>query len=181
MLYGKLITLRPIFRSDLQQLYARHIDIANRGDFFPLGFVSESEFRRRFEDKGFWDKDEGLLVIVDAAEKMVGHIEFFKTVNYLDELELSYQIYEPADRGHGYATEAVNLFVQYLFGCLTMNRLRLIIHPENSASRRVAEKCGFTHESTARCAWYHLGRNQDVEVYAILRHEVKPGYRSNQP
>jgi [ribosomal protein S5]-alanine N-acetyltransferase len=179
MLKSKSISLRPVLRSDIQELYARHMDISNRGSFFPLGFVSESEFRRRFEDKGFWEKDEGMLVIVDGGEKMVGHIEFFKTVNYLDELEFSYQIYEQVDRGRGYATEAVNLLVQYLFECLMAYRIRLIIHPENNASRRVAEKCGFTHESTARCAWYHLGRNHDVEVYAILRHEVKPGSGSN--
>lgn len=74
----------------------------------------------------------------------MGHIEFFKTVNYLDELELSYQIYDQAARGHGYATEAVNLLVWYLFGRLKTNRFRLIIHPKNCVSRRLAEKCGFT-------------------------------------
>jgi [ribosomal protein S5]-alanine N-acetyltransferase len=179
MLKGKSILLRPACQSDLQEFYARHFDISNRGSFYPLGFVSESEFRRRFEDKGFWEKEEGILLIVDGAGKMLGHIEFFKTVNYLDELELSYQIYEQSERGKGYATDAVNLLVRYLFGCLKTNRIRLIIHPENYASRRVAEKCGFSHEGTARCAWYHLGRYHDVEVYAILRNEVKPGYGSN--
>jgi [ribosomal protein S5]-alanine N-acetyltransferase len=179
MLKGKSILLRPVHQSDLPELYARHIDISNRGNFYPLGFVSESEFRRRFEDKGFWEKEDGMLLVVDGAGKMLGHIEFFKTVNYLDELEISYQIYEQDDRGHGYATEAVNLLVRYLFGRLNMNRIRLIIHPENCASRRVAEKCGFIHEGTARCAWYHLGRYHDVEVYAILRDEMKLDYRSN--
>jgi [ribosomal protein S5]-alanine N-acetyltransferase len=179
MLKGKSILLRPVRQSDLQELYAWHIDISNRGNFYPLGFLSESEFRRRFEDKGFWEKEEGMLLIVDGAGKMVGHIEFFKTVNYLDELELSYQIYEQSERGKGYATEAVNLLVWYLFGRLKNNRIRLVIHPENSTSRRVAEKCGFTHEGTARCAWYHLGTNHDVEIYAILRGEVKPGNRFN--
>ena len=174
MLKGKSIQLRTVRQSELQELYARHADIANRGDFFPLGFVSEIEFRQRFEKDGFWEKEEGLLLIVDESGTMLGHIEFFKTVNYLDELELSYQIYDQAERGRGYATEAVNLLVRYLFGRLKTNRIRLIIHPENRASRRVAEKCGFTLEGTARGAWYHLGKNHDVEVYAILRDEVKP-------
>jgi hypothetical protein len=67
MLKGKSILLRPVHQSDLQELYARHIDISNRGNFYPLGFVSESEFRRRFEDKGFWEKEEGMLLVVDGA------------------------------------------------------------------------------------------------------------------
>jgi RimJ/RimL family protein N-acetyltransferase len=113
-----------------------------------------------------------MLLIVDVAEKILGHIEFFPTVNYLDELELSYQIYEQVARGHGYATEAVKLLTRYLFGRLKANRIRLVIHPGNQASCRVAEKCGFTHEGTARGAWYHQGKNHDVDIYAILRNEI---------
>jgi ribosomal-protein-alanine N-acetyltransferase len=173
MLRGKSIKLRPVRQPDLEEFYTRHIDIASRGAFFPVGFVSESEFRRRFQDDGFWSKDEGVLLIVNGAGSILGHIEFFKTVSYLDELELSYHVYEQAERSKGYATEAVNLLVCYLFGRLRVNRIRLIIHPDNHASRRVAEKCGFTREGTARGAWYHLGENHDVDVYAILRDEVK--------
>jgi [ribosomal protein S5]-alanine N-acetyltransferase len=172
VLRGKSIQLRPVRQSDLEELYTRHIDIANRGDFFPLGFISESEFRRRFQDNGFWEKEEGMLLIVAEAGSILGHIEFFKTVSYLDEMELSYQIYEQAERGQGYATEAVHLLVRYLFSRLKANRIRLIIHPENRASCRVAEKCGFIFEGTARGAWYHLGKNRDVGVYAILRDEI---------
>jgi RimJ/RimL family protein N-acetyltransferase len=173
MIRGKSILLRTVRQDDIEEIYTRHVDIANRGDYFPLGFVSESEFRRRFQENGFWSKDEGMLLILDGSDNILGHIEFFKTVNYLDELELSYQIYEQAERGHGRATEAVNLMTCYLFGRLKANRIRLIIHPDNVASLRVAEKCGFAHEGTARGAWYHQGKNQDIEVYAILRHEVR--------
>ncbi len=172
MLTGKSIQLRLVRQPDLEELYERHIDIANRGDYFPLGFISEREFQSHFQEKGFWSKDEGMLLIVDGTERILGHIEFFKTVSYLDELELSYQIYEQAARGHGYATEAVDLLVRYLFGRLKANRIRLVIHPGNRASCRVAEKCGFTHEGTAHGAWYHRGKNHDVDIYAILRDEV---------
>lgn len=172
MLKGKTIQLRTVREPDLEALYAWHIDLANRGDFFPLGFSSEIEFRRHFQEHGFWKQDEGLLLIIDRAGQVVGHIEFFKTVKYLDELELSYQIYEQAERGKGYTTEAVNLLVRYLFGRLKTNRIRLIIHPENRASRRVAEKCGFTCEGIARGAWYHQGKNHDVAIYALLRSAI---------
>lgn len=175
MLRGKSIELRPVRHDDLEEVYNRHVDIANRGDYFPLGIHSESEFHRRFQDNGFWGDDMGMLLITDGpgnSGSIVGHIEFFRTVSYLDELELSYQIYETAERGQGYTTEAVNLLVRYLFQQRKVNRIRLIIHPDNAASRRVAEKCGFVCEGTARGAWYHRGENHDVDVYAILRREV---------
>jgi len=172
MLKGKSITLRPVRDSDLDQLYTYHIDIDNRGEFFPRGILAQPAFRRQFEENGFWSKEEGMLVMVSPKDEILGHIEFFKTVNYLDEYELSYQVYAPEQRGKGLTTEAVNLLVHYLFETKRVNRIRLVIHPDNVASRRLAEKCGFKHEGTARGAWYNKGKHHDVEIYAILHEDV---------
>ena len=172
MLKGKAITLRPVRDTDLDQLYTYHIDIDNRGDFFPRGILAQPAFRKQFQETGFWSKDEGMLVIVSPKDEVLGHIEFFKTVNYLDEYELSYQIYDKEQHGKGIMTETVNMFVRYLFETKRMNRIRLVIHPENAASRRLAEKCGFQHEGTARGAWYNKGRHNDVEIYSILHDDV---------
>ncbi|MGH8823334.1 MAG: GNAT family N-acetyltransferase [Jiangellaceae bacterium] len=126
-------------------------------------------FRTAFNDSGFWSDSEGMLLIVDDNDEMLGHIEFFETVSYLDELELSYIIYSSEHMGRGVATEAVRLLTGYLFDRKKHNRIRLIIHPGNQASRRVAEKSGYTFESLSRGAWFHRGRNHDVEVWALLR------------
>jgi RimJ/RimL family protein N-acetyltransferase len=171
MIIGEKIVLRTIRESDLDQLYQFHQDINNRGPYFPTGFLSELNFHKQYQESGFWGKDEGMLLIVNAQEEIVGHIEFFQTVSYLDELELSYQIYDPTHYGKGFTTEAVNLMNGYLFDRKKHNRIRLIIHPENTGSRRVAEKCGFKYEGISRGAWYHQGRNHDVAVYALLRNE----------
>jgi RimJ/RimL family protein N-acetyltransferase len=172
MLKGQSITLRPVRDSDLDQLYAFHVDVDNRGDYFPRGIASQPAFRKQFQEDGFWGKDEGMLVMVSPQDQILGHVEFFKTVNYLDEYELSYHVYAPEHRGHGYTTEAVTLLVRYLFESKRVNRIRLVIHPDNRASRRLAEKCGFRHEGTARGAWYNRGRHWDVEIYAILHDDV---------
>ena len=172
MLKGKSITLRPVRDTDLDVLYAFHTDIDNRGDFFPRGIIAQPVFQKRFQDDGFWSKEEGMLIITSPNDTMLGHIEFFKTVNYLDEMELSYQIYAADQRGKGLATEAVQMLVRYLFETKQVNRIRLVIHPDNLASRRLAEKCGFHHEGTARGAWYNKGKHHDVEIYAVLHDEI---------
>ncbi len=172
MLKGNTITLRPVHDTDLDQLYAFHLDIDNRGDYFPRGILAQPLFRKRFQESGFWTREDGMLVIISANYELIGHIEFFKTVNYLDEYELSYQVYRDAHRGKGVATEAVNLLVRYLFENQRVNRIRLVIHADNLASRRLAEKCGFQHEGTARGAWYHQSVHQDVEIYAVLHADV---------
>ena len=59
MLHGNRIALRPVRESDLDILYEAHIEIQNRGSYFPLGVQSEPAFRRSYAEDGFWSKEEG--------------------------------------------------------------------------------------------------------------------------
>jgi len=169
MLTGEIVVLRLVQESDASLLWERHADIDDRGPFFPIGVMSRRRFMRHFEETGFWTDDEGMLVISDKDGVIVGHIEFFPTLKYLDELELSYQIYGSRNRGKGVATEAVQLLTRYLFERTRKNRIRLMIHPENQSSVRVAEKAGYQFESVARGIWYNRGRHHDLAVFALLR------------
>jgi RimJ/RimL family protein N-acetyltransferase len=169
MLKGEIIHLRLVREGDLDRLYQFHLDISNRGDYFPIGVQPEPAFKGAFQETGFWGDKEGLLLIVNEQDEILGHIEFYQTVAYLDELELSYQLYSTEHQGQGITTDAVKLMTRYLFDRKKFNRIRLIIHPDNAASKRVAEKCGYQFEGISRGAWFHRGRNHDVEVYARLR------------
>ena len=177
MLHGASTTLRPVREADLDRLYAAHVDIRNRGAFFPLSVMSETRFRNEFGEHGFWQKEEGMLVIEAGEGEIAGHIEFFRPVSYWDAWELSYQLYDDRFAGRGLVTEAVQLMVDYLFGTKKVNRIQLVIVPGNGASRRIAEKCGFTLEGTARGAFFNDGRNQDVVVYSLLRDDPRPWRR----
>jgi len=174
LLHGERVQLRPVRETDLDALYAAHVDIRTRGDFFPRGVLSEPAFRREFAENGFWQREEGMLLILTADGEMAGHIEFFKPVSYWDAFELSYQLYDERFAGHGYTTEAVQLLVDYLFATKKQHRIHLVIVPENAASRRIAEKCGFILEGTARGAFFNDGRNQDVVLYSLLRTDARP-------
>jgi [ribosomal protein S5]-alanine N-acetyltransferase len=174
MLHGERVTLRPIRSIDLEEVYDAHVDIRNRGAFFPLGVQSESEFRREFAETGLWQREEGMLLIVTAKNEIAGHIEFFKPVSYWDALELSYQMYDDRFAGHGYATEAVQLLTDYLFASKKFHRIHLTIAPDNASSRRVAEKCGYQLEGTLRGVFFNSGRNQDLHIYSLLRDDPRP-------
>ena len=171
MIRGENVVLRLIQEDDLERMYAFHEDISNRGDFFPTGIASSVAFRNAFQESGFWGEKKGMLIIADREGAILGHIEYFETVSYLDEVELSYILYSPEVRGRGIASESVVLLTRYLFDRRKLNRIRLVIHPGNTASKRVAEKSGYTFEGVARGAWYHRGRNHDVEIWSVLRDE----------
>lgn len=174
MLAGHRIRLRPVRESDMDALYEAHFDLRMRGPYFPLGVQSESAFKRAFAEHGFWNKTEGMLLIVTAEDEVAGHIEFFRPVSYWDAFELSYQLYDERHAGRGYTSEAVELVVDYLFGAKREHRIHLVIVPENAASRRIAEKCGFVLEGTVRGAFFNDGRNQDVLLYSLLRTDPRP-------
>jgi RimJ/RimL family protein N-acetyltransferase len=179
VLHGERVLLRPLREADLDAFYAAHTDIRNRGAFFPLGVASESKLRRDFAETGFWEREEGTMLIVTPDGEMAGHIEFFKPVGYWDAFELSYQLYDDRFAGRGYVTEAVQLMVDYLFGAKKQHRIQLVIVPENAASRRIAEKCGFVLEGTARGAFFNGGRNQDVLIYSLLRTDPRPWHTAD--
>jgi [ribosomal protein S5]-alanine N-acetyltransferase len=171
MLFGELVTLRPLRTSDLDWFYEGHVDLRNRGDYFPRGVPAETKIRKAFEEDGLWTEHEGTLAIVIPDGTRVGHIEFFRAVSYLDAYELSYLLYDPQHAGHGYVTESVRLLTDYLFETRRLNRIELRIHPDNAASRRIAEKCGYVLDGTIRGAWFHDGRSHDIVLYGRLRSE----------
>jgi RimJ/RimL family protein N-acetyltransferase len=174
MLQGRSIGLRPVRRADLDRLFDAHVAIGARGSFFPLGVMSEPAFHREFEEHGFWQKTEGMLLIVTPGGDIAGHIEFFRPVAYWDAFELSYQLYDDRYTGLGYTTEAVEMLVDHLFATKKEHRIHLVIVPGNTASIRIADKCGFTLEGTVRGAFFNDGRNQDVLLYSLLRTDARP-------
>jgi RimJ/RimL family protein N-acetyltransferase len=174
MLQGKDVTLRPVQAADVDRLYQAHIAIGARGAYFPLGIKSESAFKSAFAENGFWERTEGMLVIQSGDGEISGHIEFFRPIAYWDAFELSYQLYDAKYAGRGYATEAVQLLTDYLFATKKENRIQLVIAPGNAASRRIAEKCGYSLEGTARGAFWNDGRSQDVLLYGIVRSDPRP-------
>ena len=70
-------------------------------------------------------------------------------------------------QGRGFATEAANAMVRYAFGALGMRRVGLTYSAGNEASRRTAEKLGFTFEGVQKGAnVLPGGKNADRYCYA---------------
>lgn len=180
MLFGKVITLRPVLESDLPQLYAYQTDLTNRGDFWGLNFRTLPDLRKEVVEEGMWTEEWGALMIIDIeSQKLLGHIHWFKTVQYMDEIEIGYILYDVSRRRRGAMTEALKMFTAYLFDIKphsnrAVNRIRLTIATDNIASRRVAEKAGYTHEATMRGTVYNRGRFLDQELYSMIRSDLRP-------
>jgi RimJ/RimL family protein N-acetyltransferase len=80
----------------------------------------------------------------------------------------------PQARGHGHMTAAVRLLASWAFDALGLARLELTTDPENVASQRVAQRCGFRREGELRSHMFvlHSGERRDSLVYGLLPGEL---------
>ena len=70
--------------------------------------------------------------------------------------------------GAGYAQEALRLALAHAFGTLALNRVEADVDPRNTASLRLLERVGFTHEGVMRERWRVGDDVQDSAMYGLL-------------
>lgn len=169
---GPQVYLRTVHAADLDQLYLYTCDIEARGPYFPIFFDSESSFRHEFEKDGFLKLDGGTLLICDHTDRLLGVMYFFKATPYFEGYEIGYRLFDLQNSRHGLMTEALMLCTYLLFAWKTINRLELKIYPENTGSKRVAQKCGYQYEGLLRGCDFQRGEYHDMESYSLLRHEA---------
>jgi [ribosomal protein S5]-alanine N-acetyltransferase len=86
--------------------------------------------------------------------------------------EIAYAVAPPA-RGFGLAAEAVDGLAIALLLEHAFQRIELRVAPGNVASRRVAEKAGFTYEGLLRNAGHVHGGRVDLEVWSLVAADLR--------
>ncbi|HET9369703.1 MAG TPA: GNAT family N-acetyltransferase [Vicinamibacterales bacterium] len=97
-----------------------------------------------------FDRDEEYryAVLSPDGEALIGETGLFKRVG-ADGLEVGYFV--DVDRiGRGYASEATSAMLRVAFDVERVDRVELHCVTEHAASRRIAEKLGFTCDGTIR-------------------------------
>ena len=115
-----------------------------------------------------WDRDglpSQFVVNVRATGAPIGYCGFFlHEVDNQPEIEIGYRLH-PDHWNKGYATEAARAVRDRGFAEWKLNRVISLIHPENTPSRRVAEKNGMTLEKET------IFRGFAAQVFAITREQ----------
>lgn len=82
--------------------------------------------------------------------------------------EIGYTLH-PDHWGNGYATEAVEALVRYLFDDLGVTRAEARLHPGNRPSAMVAERTGFLFEGRTRSSYWVRAEVSDDLIYGMTR------------
>jgi ribosomal-protein-alanine N-acetyltransferase len=105
-------------------------------------------------------------------ERLVGCLWAKRTDWVARSTEVSFAVTAEA-RGFGVAAEAVDALAIALILEHDFQRVELRLAPGNVASRRVAEKAGFTYEGLLRNAGYvHSGR-VDLQVWSLVAADLR--------
>jgi RimJ/RimL family protein N-acetyltransferase len=107
------------------------------------------------------------FAIVDREGRFLGLAALVTIDREAREAEAGY-IVSPEARGRGLAARALRLLGDWALRELELERLELRITAENTASIRVAERCGFVREGVLRSVHFKQGERADVAVYSRL-------------
>ena len=163
---GETVSIRRVRAADLKQIsnFAFTVSIAE-----PL--TESARLSEAFHSSGFWKDDAGAIAIEEVATKrLVGTCQFYRSAPCIHGYELGYIIHEPADRRRRYASQAVRLFSDHLFAETSgFFRQQLMIEVWNTASWKLAERCGFVREGLLRSSGFGKGDPSDCFIYARTR------------
>jgi len=165
LLKGKLVNLKVLEKDDLPLL----ADWSNNLEFFSdMWFpqMSKTEWEKRYDSL---KPDTQWFLIEKKDGTKIGTVFHFLNGNYM---EIGY-VLAPNERKKGYGSEAVKIIVDYLFLSKELVRVQAITGVDNSASRKVLEKAGFTKEGIIRKSAFIKGEWKDGCLYSILREEWK--------
>lgn len=137
------------------------------------GHVWCTELAEERRDSGTGDH---YAVVRREDERLIGCLWTRRTDWSARSTEASYAV-DPQARGFGFAAEAVDALAFALILEHGFQRVELRVAPGNLASRRVAEKAGFSYEGLLRDAGYVNGGRVDLEVWSLVAADLRASRR----
>jgi RimJ/RimL family protein N-acetyltransferase len=133
-------------------------------------FASLAEFTRWLEARED-SLDPLFFAIVDAAtDRAAGIASYLRIDATHGVIEVGHLAYSPLLQRTRAATEAMYLMMKHAFD-LGYRRYEWKCDALNAASRRAAERLGFTFEGIFRQAAVYKGRNRDTAWYSLIDRE----------
>jgi RimJ/RimL family protein N-acetyltransferase len=183
-LRGRFVLLRPLDADgDAEALFAvSHPPAGNPAiwTYLPYGPYSDVDaMRADLLEKQRSDDPLFFTVIPVEPASPSGVVSYLRTVPEFGVIEIGHIWFGTPMQRTAAATEAIYLLARHVFDDLGYRRLEWKCDALNSASRRAAERFGFTFEGVFRKHLVAKGRNRDSAWYAMLDDEwpsVRAGF-----
>lgn len=176
MIQGERVQIRPLRQADAEILsvwWNIPETMAHAG--FPSGLMRsvdsiEEEVAEECRKKTYADQRR---MMICEGKRPIGEISYSHWDQRNRSVEFGIKIAREADRGRGLGTEALRLWLSYLFAYLAVDRIHLSTMPGNEAAQRLYCNLGFQEYGRARKAYFDARSNLFVDVILmdLLREE----------
>ena len=120
------------------------------------------------EDRMSWSPDHCSWVVRDPSGRLVGQVSIHSMDEEIGSGEIGYWL-APSGRGRGVGAAAVDAATRFAFDTVGLARIELFHAVENEPSCRLATRCGYLIEGTARQSFiYGDGLRHDEHLHARL-------------
>lgn len=172
---GVLETSRLRIRVDSEEMYTDRFRNGTDDELMAwCGFArpEDLELQKRKVTGGFSTYRTSNVffhLIEKQSELVIGSIAFHSWYEMHRRSELGYGMNSEAHKNLGFMKEAMPAVLQFGFDMMSLNRVEAFIGPENTASRRLVEGCGFRLEGQLREHFVYNGKADDSVVYGLLK------------
>ena len=169
------LTLRPARMTDARDMYeySRDPEVARHVLWDPHASIHQTRWYLRSLIRQYRTGQPGTFVIeLTEEQKVIGTIGLMWMQRENRSAEVGYSL-SRAYWNRGLMTEALAAVLQFGFDKLHLNRIEAQHESDNPASGRVMAHVGMRHEGRLRQRVYNKGRYADVELYAILRDDLR--------
>ncbi|MEI5909388.1 GNAT family protein [Bacillus spongiae] len=174
-LLGKKVCLQTLTQEDLPLLYQFKYGVEKPewkkwdAPYFEHKQIEFDEFFRSSEESLSSPTPDQLGIYVH--NQLIGTVSFYWEHIPSRWLEAGITIFDPNYRNGGYGTEALKIWVDYLFQTYEIARVGITTWSGNDRMMKVAEKIGMKLEGRMRKCRYHNGEYYDSIRMGVLREE----------
>jgi ribosomal-protein-alanine N-acetyltransferase len=165
------LRLRPVLQSDVPEIFSTFSDRDALKYYGMEPLNTEEEANKLVEafEKSFatgsairWG------IVLKSDDKLIGTCGFHNWSKSDRRTELGYELNRQYWH-NGFMNESLKAILHYGFNGLEFNRIAATIRPENSASRALVEKLGFSQEALLKEYQKADDAFYDMYVYALLK------------
>jgi [ribosomal protein S5]-alanine N-acetyltransferase len=164
------LILRRVLPSDVKEMFELRSN-SETMKYIPRPLVTNYEETlahiKMMEDKIETNEGINWAITLKGNDTMIGVIGHYRIKPEHYRAEVGYMIL-PEYHGKGITSEAVQCVVDYGFNTMQLHSIEGVIDPENEASQRVLQKCGFVKEAHFKENEYFDGKFIDAVVYSKL-------------
>jgi RimJ/RimL family protein N-acetyltransferase len=166
----QLVRLRGADLDVLAEVRAREAQEMGFPDAF--GPAEREELRERIERSGEFDGVE-LLLGIHVDGRLAGEVQARQPRMGLPPgvFEIGIDVFDPAQRGKGIGTTALDLLLTRLFEGEGAHRVQATTDLDNAGMRALSERCGLVFEGVLRRFMPSTDGPKDYAMYAITRDE----------